>query len=87
MVLPTATAGYNVTISSSEIEDFEALWANTDAASATASMMEAAWNELLGTTGAFDALAIEPVFYGACASKGCAGVFVTSQHCVCSPLK
>ena len=46
--------------------------------------IDAEWKTL--SAGYFRPLGVEPLYYGACESDLCVGVFVHSQTCVC-PIK
>ena len=82
-VLP-ATAAHNVSVPDAARLAFDAAWAATNVSSASRPAVAAAWAELVDEkTGVFGPLAIEPLFFGACADEACIGVSVRDRHCVC----
>ena len=82
-VLGAVPVGHNATVGDAAASAFAGLWAGTSAATSSPADMAAAWATLLAGEGVFADLAVEPVFFGACASPACVGVAVQSQLCVC----
>ena len=81
LVLSAITSGANVSIPAGLPAAVAALWQATDAATAPRAELGPAWDGLRAV--AFPALAVEPLFRGACASEECAGVMVGTGHCLC----
>jgi hypothetical protein len=84
-VLAAVSAGHNVSLSPSVVAKFTAAFAATNATATSRQQLDVMWNALRGDAEIFGALAVEPVYYNACASELCVGVTVQAQACVCPP--
>ena len=86
LVLNSVPAGFNITIPEEEREGFEGLWERGwSVEGQSREKIEREWEGFHATFS--PSLAIEPLFYGACSSSRCVGVFVGTGVCVCpSPL-
>ena len=83
-VLQRVAAGRNVTLPSATLVAAQAAWEHTNASAASRHELESAWSRLVADEERiFAPLAVEPLFFGACADDDCVGVQVRGRHCVC----
>ena len=83
-VLARVAAGRNLTITNDTERAVHTAWERTNSSRASRTELESAWTSLVrDEMNVFSPLAVEPVFFGACADEECVGVHVRGQHCVC----
>ena len=83
-VMGSVSTGYNVTIPKKEAFLFENLWKETNVSVLSREEINGEWEGVM-IESFFPSLALEPVYYGACASEDCVGVSVVGKNCVCPP--
>lgn len=84
-VLSRVPAGHNITIPADVQSTFAAAFSKTNATTASRADLQVAWNALRGAGALFEALAVEPVYAGACESESCVGVALNQPTCICPP--
>jgi hypothetical protein len=81
-VLQQVSAGYNVSVDSNMLENFETQFQKLNVTLASSKEISAGW-DLLDRSFGRSKLSIEPLYYNACANDDCVGITLEGV-CVCS---